>query len=412
MTRNPKDEPVQKTASLVTMMLMIVSASVLQADEPPHIANVDRAREGREVLETRELWHRGHDDDDIFFGSVTTVQAGPDGNIYVLDQQQSQVPVFDPDGTLLRVLSREGEGPGESRQPEDIVFFADGTLGLAQYINGKVIRIDLEGTPLNSFMPPGNDPQEGGGGLASIRRIRYRAGTLVINGARVVSGAKGGMVRTQYLVRCNESGEVLTEYLSRSTASQLMRDGWIEKNNYFPSHERWDIDGTGRVMAATERNEYEITVFEPDGAVAFTFGRKLEPLKRTEAEKQELRDAVTVIRDGERVDVEVKVEDIHPVIQSLYWMDTNEVWVLTARGQHDQEPGIMVTFDVFDMAGVFLREAALQCEGDPDEDKLVFLGNRRVALIRGAVQARRNTFGGSRGEEEEVAMHDLKVLAF
>ena len=394
------------------VLLTLIVCALPSAAEPPHVANGPTPRDGSEVIETRELWHRGHHDDDIFFGSVTTVQTGPDGNIYVLDQQQSEVPVFDPEGNYLHTLSREGEGPGESRQPEDIVFFADNSLGLAQYINGKVIRIDLEGTPLGSFMPPGYDPQEGGAGLGSIRRIRYRAGTLVINGSRVVPLDEGGMERTQYLVRCNESSEILAEYLSRSTRAQLMRDGWIEKNNYFPSHERWDIDGTGRVMAATERNEYRITVYEPDGTVAFTFGRDSEPLKRTEDEKQELRDAVTVIRDGERIDVEVKVEDIHPIIESLYWMDSNEIWVVTNRGQFEQEPGIMMTMDVFDMEGVFLREAAFRCEGDPDEDKLVFLGDGKAALIRGAVQARRNTFGGSRGEEEEVAMHDLKILAF
>lgn len=247
--------------------------------------------------------------------------------------------------------------------------------------------------------------------MSSIRRARYRAGALVINGARV-QPAEEGMVRTQYLVRCDESGEIQTEYLSRTTAARLMRDGWIEKDNYFPSHERWDIDGTGRVMAATKRNDYLISVFESDGTVALTFGRKTRSLARTEAEKQEIRDSLTVIRDGERVEVEVQVEDNHPAVFSVFWMGPDEIWVLNSRGRHEQEPGIMQTFDVFDTNGLFIREVAVVCEGDPDEDKLVFLGNGRAALIRGAVQARRNTFGGSRGEEEEVAMHDLKVFSF
>jgi hypothetical protein len=395
----------------LTLLVALISAAGLLAAEPSHVANSDRPRDGRQVLELQELWHRGHDDDDIIFGAVITAETGPDGNIYVLDTQQSQVFVFDVAGNLLRILSREGEGPGETRRPEDMVFFADGTLGLAQYINGKIIRIDLEGTPLNSMMPPGYEPSEGGGGMSSIRRVRYRAGTLVVNGARVVP-MEEGMMRTQYLVRCNESSEIEVEFLSRGTAAVLMRDGWIEKDNYFPSHERWDIDGTGRVMAAAERNDYKISVFEPDGVLAFTFGRKLDPLSRTEAEKQEIRDALTVIRDGERVEVEVNVEDDHPAIVALHWMEPGEIWVMNSRGQHEQEPGIMQTFDVFDTTGVFIREVAVACEGDPDEDKLVFLGNRRVALIRGSVQARRNTFGGSRGEEDEVAMHDLKVYSF
>ena len=397
--------------AILVCLTAVVSAAGLKAAEPTHVANGDQPRDGRQILELKEIWHRGHDDDDIIFGAVITAETGPDGNIYALDTQQSQVFVFDVEGNLLRILSREGEGPGETRRPEDMVFFADGTLGLVQYINGKIVRIDLEGTPLNSMMPPGYDPNEGGGGMSSIRRVRYRAGNLVANGARVVP-LEEGMMRTQYLVRCNESSEILVEYLSRATNAVLMRDGWIEKDNYFPSHERWDIDGTGRVLAAAARNDYRITVFEPGGATAFTFGRKMKPLARTEAEKQEIRDSLTVIRDGERMEVRVQVEDDHPAVSSLVWMEPGEIWVLNSRGTHDQEPGIMQTYDVFDTTGVFLREVALKCDGDPDEDKLVFLGNRRAALIRGQVQARRNTFGGSRGEEEEVAMHDLKVYSF
>ena len=401
-----------KMSRLILVAMMIALVGGIAVAEPPQIANADQPRDGREVLEMRELWHRGHDDDDLIFGAVITAATGPDGNVYVLDTQLSQVSVFDVEGNFLRNLSREGEGPGETRRPEDMVFFADGTLGLVQYINGRIIRIDLEGTPLNSVMPPGYDPQEGGG-MSSIRRARCRAGSLVINGARVTPGEGGqGMVRTQYLVRTNEDAEILAEFQSRTTASQLMRDGWIEKNNYFPSHERWDIDGKGRVLAATERDRYLISVFEPDGTLAFSFGRSFKPLARTEAEKQEIRDALTVLRDGERVDVRVEVEDNHPAVSALYWMDQGEIWVLTARGTHDQDPGIMMTFDAFDMAGIFVRQVALKCDGDPDEDKLVFLGNRRAALIRGQVQARRNTYGGSRGEEAEVAMHDLKVFAF
>jgi hypothetical protein len=409
--RFPTPEEWPMRIPILLLLLMVAGAGELGAAEPPHVDNGELPRDGRQVLELTERWHRGHDDDDLIFGAINTVATGPDGNIYVLDQQQSQVFVFDGEGTLLRILSREGEGPGESRRPEDMVFFADGTLGLAQYINGKIIRIDLQGTPLNSLMPPGFDPSAGGGGLLSIRRVRYRAGTLVINGAKVVP-ADEGMVRTQYLVRCSDNLKPEVEYVSRSTAAVLMRDGWIEKNHYFPSHERWDIDGLGRVLAAAERNEYRITVFEPDGEVAFTFGRKLKPLTRTEAEKQEIRDSLTVIRDGERVQVEVQVEDDHPAVAALFWMAPGEIWVRNARSGHDQEPGIMLTFDVFDTTGVFVRQVAIACEGDPDEDKLIFLGKDRVALVRGAVQARRNTFGGSRGEEEDVAMHDLKIFSY
>jgi len=392
-----------------TALLVLSVLAARAAADVPHVANPDQPRDGLEVVTPSPVFHRGDEDDDLFFGSISSVQLGPDGNVYVLDQQQSEVFVFDPAGEFLRILGREGEGPGECRQPEHMVFLPDGTLGLAQYINGRIVKIDLEGVPRGLLMPPTG---EGGGGLVAIRRARCRAGTFVINGVKVTPN-DDGMVRTQYLVRCDGDARPEVEYLSRAASSNIMRDGWIEKDNYFPSHERWDIDRKGRVLAATERNEYRITVFAPGGEPLFTFGRDLRPRKRTEAEKQEIRDSLTVIRNGERIEVEVDVEDTEPAVQTLTARPDGEVWVATSRGVRPERDGIMVVFDVFDPAGVFVRQVALALEGDTDEDRLYFLGADRVALVRGAVQARRNTFGGSRAEEKELeALHDLQVFAF
>lgn len=396
--------------SRAVIALLLVSAAAAIA--APHVANTDVPRDGVSTLEFREVWHRGHDDDaEVMFGAVRTVETGPDGNVYALDTQLSQVVVFAPDGELLRTLSREGEGPGECRRPEDIVFLPDGSLGIVQYINGRIIRITLDDVPLGSLMPPGDE--HGGAGMSSIRRVRSRGGSLVVNGARVTPGENDtGMVRTQYLVRCDDEATPLVEYLSTTVPSNLMRDGWIEHRNYFPSHERWDIDAAGRVLAAADRNEYRITVYEPDGSVAFTFGRDFAPRKRTEEQKQEIRDSLVVLRDGQRVTVEVEVEDHAPAISELHVMDGGEIWVLAAIGGPERPEGVMMSYDVFSPEGEYLRRLHVACDGDPEEDRLFLLGEGRTVLVRGAVQARRNAFGGSRAEEKDVGVHDLKMYAF
>jgi hypothetical protein len=50
------------------------------------------------------------------FGSVRGIEVASDGTIYVLDGLASEVRAFAPDGTHLRTLTRQGEGPGELRQ--------------------------------------------------------------------------------------------------------------------------------------------------------------------------------------------------------------------------------------------------------------------------------------------------------
>lgn len=375
----------------------------------PHVQGGAAPRDGVQTLELRELWRRGDEDDDLIFGSISSVQVGPDGNLYVLDQQLSQVDVFAPDGALVRTLSREGEGPGECRQPEHMVFFADGSLGLAQYLNGRIVRIDRAGTPLDTIMPPGS--VGGGNALANIRRVRCRGGNLVINGV-VNTPTDDGMARTQYLMRCEPDGTPVHEYLSATNTANLARDGWIEKNNWFPSHERWDLDEDGFVHAAVERNAYRISVFAPDGPLVRTFGRDEKPWRRSEEVKQEIRDSVVVIADGQRIRIDVQVEDDAPVVSEIACLPGGETWVLTSRGREEQPAGVMQTYDVFDRSGAFVRRVAVACPGDPDEDRLFLLGDGRAALVRGAVQARRNTFGGSRTEEAEAPVHDLTLYAW
>lgn len=390
-------------------ILAFLMLAALAAAEPVHVQGGREPRDGRGIMEPRQLWLRGDESDDLIFGSIASVQTGPDGNLYVLDQQLSQVCVFGADGELLRTLSREGEGPGETRQPEHMVFLEDGSLGLAQYINGRIVRIDLEGAPLGTLMPPGSAAQ--GGGLANIRRVRCRGGSFVVNGVRNTP-TDDGMERTQYLARCDADGRPMLEYLSRTTTSNVTRDGWIERNNYFPSHERWDLDEGGLLYAAADRNEYRISVYAHDGGGVASFGRDERPWRRTEQQKQELRDSVVVIADGQRLPIDVQVEDIDPVVLEVHCMPDGETWVLTSRGRREQEPGIMQTYDVFDRDGVFVRQAAIACPGDPEEDRLYLLGGDRLALVRGAVQARRNTFGGSRGQEPGDAVHDLAIFAY
>jgi hypothetical protein len=395
---------------LLTLLALILVPSFAPAAAPPHVASGDTPRDGVHRIEPQQLWQRGHEDDDLIFGAVGSVQRGPDGNVYVMDQQLSQVFVFTPDGDLLRTLSREGEGPGETRRPEHMVFLPDGSLGLAQYINGRIVRIDLEGTPLGTMMPPGAAGD--GGGLANIRRVRCRGGSFVVNG--VTNTPQGEeMVRRQYLVRCDDEGRPLVEYLASSSTNNVMRDGWIEKNNWFPSHELWDIDDEGNVLAAADRNEYRIAVYAPDGSVLRTFGRQEAGWRRSDERKQEIRDSVTVIADGQRVRIDVTVEDIDPVIVELHAMPGGETWVLTSRGRQERPEGVMMTWDVFDRAGAFVRREEIACAGDPMEDRLYFLGEGRAALVRGAVQARRNTFGGRQGDSiPPEAVHDLLMLGW
>lgn len=56
-------------------------------------------------------------------GNPRTVVAGEDGTIYLLQKAPTMIKVYGPDGTWLRNIGREGDGPGE---------FRDGMFGISR----------------------------------------------------------------------------------------------------------------------------------------------------------------------------------------------------------------------------------------------------------------------------------------
>jgi len=375
-----------------------------------HIQNDGAPLHGQQVVQLEELWRRGSEEDEVFFGSIAQVLADDAGNIYVLDQQQSHVEVFSPEGEYLQTLSREGEGPGEVRRPEDMLFMPDGTLGLVQYFNGRIITINLDGTPVGVVMPPGSGAD--GGGMPSIRRARYRGGNFVVNGARVVP-QDAGMERTQYLASWTPEGEERMRYVDLTTTPQLFTEGWIEKTQYFPESERWALGPDGRVYTAESRDNYTVNVYSPDGKLERVIERTLKPRRRTAQEKEDIAASLVVIRDGERVRINVEVEDFAPAVTELWVQEDGSLWILPSPGERDQPAGVMQTYDVFDGQGRLVRQVALACEGNARKDRLIFFAPGRVALIRGAVDARQNMFGGGADDgDEEPPVHEVVIYRY
>jgi hypothetical protein len=66
----------------------------------------------------------------------------------------------------------------------------------------------------------------------------------------------------------------------------------------------------------------------------------------------------------------------------------------------------MGTFDVFDPAGLFVKQVAIACEGDAENDQLGFVEDGRLVLLKGSV-------GGGRvmGDIEDAVPLELVVLA-
>ncbi len=78
------------------------------------------------------------------------IAAGPDGNVYVIDSQNSRVAIFSPDGTFLRQFGSYGSvdqaAPGGTfREPWGVAVGQDGQIYIADTWNHRVEVFDSKG---------------------------------------------------------------------------------------------------------------------------------------------------------------------------------------------------------------------------------------------------------------------------
>ncbi len=365
------------TVALVTLALL---AAVAQA--APLVENPATASGGIQAITLKEAWRAGGEDDDVFFGGVGRVLAGPDHTILVLDSQQSQVQVYDRDGTWLSTVGREGDGPGEVRTPSDAFHLPDGRLCLTQQSPGKMVYLNADGTP-------------GGGApyLASGKRSPFN---VLVSGR----GAPGGMLLAG--IRFDQQGAqaIQTFFLSRCGLDGVEQAVFLEKQyvvNYadfrldegamdFVWMGRMAIDANGRVYSGPERDRYLIQVQEPDGTLLRQFSRAASVPERTAEEHGIAVKIHEAIGANYGIPLQgVTVEPRDAVIAGLWVRPGGEVWVQTPANQ--PPAGTFALLDVFDAEGRFVRQVALQMPGDPRRDSLYLLGDGRVAVAEGGLDA-------------------------
>lgn len=87
---------------------------------------------------------------EYLLGDVTSLAVGPDGTIYLVDGQANELRAYDADGTYLRTLAREGQGPGELSQPTALAVLSD----------GRIVVRDPGNTRLQVFSADGSESWE------------------------------------------------------------------------------------------------------------------------------------------------------------------------------------------------------------------------------------------------------------
>ena len=391
-------------------LICLVSAAPLWA-VPPIIDNPAEPAQGRREVKMVELWRAGGEDDEIFFGNISAVRSDEEGKIYLLDSQLSEVHVYSPEGEHLRVLGREGEGPGEFQGSNDIFVDSDGTVCVLQGFPGKIVKIAPDGTPAGQLQygsgGGGGGAQQGQFGV--LVRGLANGQKMVLAGIRMTFGGGAQSTQTYFLDRCDEQAvqqNALLEKIHVIDYSDFALDD--AQMDFIWS--RMAIGPDGRVYAAPAREEYAIQVFGADSMPERIIKRQYTSLERSAEQKDIQRKIIEGVGANYPVPPKrISVEDNAPDISGLWVDEKNQLWVTSSRGTVDQPPGTFATIDVFSPGGEFSQQVALQGPGDPEFDALYFVGQDRVVVVTDALSAFLSQMAVSADEATEEA-EPLEVI--
>ncbi len=393
-------------AVALTVLILLPVLCFASDKGVPRTIDTDGPAEGVVPLELTELWRVGGEEGELIFGRITDVIRHPDGNIYVLDNQLCQVTVLSPDGEYLKTISREGDGPGELRQPMALTFLADDILAVGMGFPGKLVSLNLDGDPLNSTFPIG-EPAEGNIGV--MMSSRFRDGYLVSSGGRIVFGDQQTNSYTERFLTVG-TGD-LTEFhriLETTTPVDPTGQRYTETDNYYIDM-RWTLDAEGRIYAPMTRDSYEVSVFDLQGNLVRVFGRKYKPRKRTNDEKDDVGPTINVAGRPEARDWNIDDHD-ECIVRVQYNDDDQTVWVLTPHG-NSQEGKVMEAWDVFSTDGRYLRQVQVLLGDEIVDGNVHLMGDGVLVVVRGTA----SSFDGDDEEEEEdddTEVEPLEVICY
>jgi len=401
--------------TLVLISVLTLVAGTALAD-PVIVKNGAEPAHGVQRLQMEEMWRvGGADDEENFFGLITLAEMGPDGLVYVMDAQLCQVFVYDDEGTLVKTLFRQGDGPGEIRQPRDMVIMADGSVGLVQEFPGKIVRVDADNVPQDSIEPRLGDAADGG--FVAMNLAEQRGGTFLVGSVEIKPGeSQTSQSRKIYLATLSDQATVNEPLISVDAHWDFANFTYRETENLPPFIWSSAVGPDGRIFSSAERNEYRLHVWAPDGTLEMVIEREYKSVRRTAESTAWLR----ALLEGAFAQVPFPVElDLADTEPDINWLnrgvqvdEAGNLWILPSDGTRDQPAGVFATYDIFTPDGRFDHQVQAVCEGDGTEDGIFLLGGDRVVVIKGYIDATAAMFGGGVVEDEDAEAAPMELICY
>jgi len=280
----------------------------------------------------------------IDFTNPSRIALNSKNELFVTDTRANNIKIFDAEGKFLKVIGREGQGPGDLSRPSGITF--NGTYIIVWELGNRRFSIFSE---------------DGG----FIRHLRPEEPDVV------------------WKLKPLENGQVLFEtregYCEREKTVIHILDKELKKEDVFYSHpikrERyenkinddlkipygplvsWNVMGGNKIVIGYQE-EYSIDVFSPDKEKLFSIERKSKRVKVTQKDKKDYFSSLMYVTNGQTVQgapPEIRnyteFPKFKPYYKNILVFPENDIWVFLYAESDDQK-----LVDIFDRDGKFVKQ--------------------------------------------------------
>jgi len=265
--------------------------------------------------------------EEYMFSQIRSIAVDNVGRIYVLDARESQVEVFDQNGTYIRSIGKRGQGPGEFTRPLSISITGQNDL-VVDDIPSRLALFSLEG----EFKKNINTAKIG------LLRIEIDSEMNMV-GIAIVREEEN----PRYELKKFDSE---LNYLHSLGSSPLPSAAGF---NPFSGTLLCQIDNNDQVVCGYPE-DYEIEIFDKEGKLRKKIIKEYDPIEITKEEIEE-------VTEGMPPDIKLSIPKYHSAYRWISIDDEDRIYVMTWERASEGEG---YYYDVFDPEGKYIAKVPLK----------------------------------------------------
>jgi hypothetical protein len=343
---------------ILTLLLSIHPASA----DTARVESSDTPADGVADLTYETVWEQPAEADEFLIGFMIDAAYDRSGNICIVNFQQKNMVILDPEGNWLQTIGREGEGPGELQDARKVLF--DGNrYGLLQAIPGTIVWFESDGTPSDKIR------------IGEEDNPHFTVGTAMQKGVNIYAWimefrqTDSGYENESWVSRIETSGTTGPVLFTPPDKPDASADDTIDEGKaYRIWQRRWAGDSNGGIWVAPERDRYVLQYWNSSGELEREVTRKYEPIERNKHGRQHV---ITQYENRGVSTDRLHVGKTEPVVRGIRMGDDGSLWVELDRGGNYPDSDIIVVYDIFTPDGQHIKHIRMHSGLDVDSRRVL-----------------------------------------